>query len=130
MKLLPQPVVMTIATIVCASLMIVLLLFPGVIFWLFQLEPSASAQIISRRAAMLFAGFAVLSWLSRDLPPSDASRAIFLALGTAMSGLAALGCFEFIAGNVGPGIALAIAAEVAFAIHFISFAKKHKTTQI
>ncbi|MGB7318903.1 MAG: hypothetical protein WBC85_13130 [Planktotalea sp.] len=124
MKLLSQPLTMTLATIVCGALCATLLIVPQLLAWLFQIELDHSGAIFARRAGMLFCGIAVICWHSRALDPSPASRAIFLGLGTMMAGLALLGLVEFAQGRVGVGIFLAIVAEIAFSVHFLSFAKK------
>ena len=101
-----------ITAIITAVLFIVLLLVPEVILWLFAVPESASAEFISRRAAMLFIGISLLSWFSRAASHSDVRQAICIGLSTSMLLLAALGVFEFIRGYAGSGIILAVITEL------------------
>lgn len=105
-------------------LCLVLLFVPGLIFWLFAMPHDVAGVLIARRAAMLFAGLGYLAWSARLLAPSPASGAIFRSFSIAMAGLALLGCFEFLRGNVGVGIGLAVAAEVFFAAMFARLAAR------
>lgn len=90
-----------------------LLFFPGAIFTLFGLQGAESAEVMSRRASMLFAGLAVICWFARDAEDSVARQAVTAGLSVTMLGLAGTGLFELGRGAVGPGVVPAIAAEVA-----------------
>jgi hypothetical protein len=90
-----------------------LLFVPGAIFMLFGMQGAESAEIMSRRASMLFLGLAVICWLTRNAEDSVARRAVSAGLAVAMLGLAGTGLFELGRGAVGPGVLLAVAAEVA-----------------
>jgi hypothetical protein len=94
-------------------LFVCLLFVPGVIFLLFGMPGAESAEIMSRRASMLFLGFALICWLARNVEDSVARQAISAGLAVAMLGLAGTGLFELGRGAVGPGVLLAVAAEVA-----------------
>jgi hypothetical protein len=124
MTLLSQKNICSLAALVCTSLCLVLLFVPGLIFWLFSMAHDVGGVLIARRAAMLFAGLGFLAWSARNLAPSAASKAIFQAFSIAMGGLAMLGVYEFLRGNVGVGIGLAVVAEVFFATMFARFAAR------
>jgi hypothetical protein len=94
-------------------LFVCLLFFPGAIFALFELQEAESAEIMSRRASMLFMGFSVICWFARNAEDSTARQAVNAGLAVAMLGLAGTGLFELGRGAVGPGVLPAIAAEVA-----------------
>lgn len=78
--------------------------------------------IMSRRAAMLFAGLCFLAWRVRDVPRSPTLKAVFQAFAVALAGLAVVGAFEFLRGGVGVEIALAIIVEVFFVLAFLHLA--------
>ena len=108
----------TLAAAVCAALALVLFFTPAVIYWLFQLAPHESADFIARRAAMMFAGLAVLSFQARVLLERSAQRAVSIGMVVMMAGLAVLGAWEFLIGRAGPGIFLAVGTELFFALSF------------
>ncbi len=105
---------------ISSALFVFLLACPEPIFYLFNVAGNDSAYFISRRAAMLFLGFSVISWLSRNAPPSAARQAISLGIALSMSGLAILGIFEFIRGYAGGGIFLAVSAELFLTVTYFS----------
>lgn len=96
---------------------------PGVIFWLFGVPQSETANLIARRAAMLFLGLAVISWSARSAPPS---RGFSLGIIVAMLGLAAVGSYEFLRGFAGWPILLAVIVEVSVAGLFFKYARHRK----
>ena len=102
----------TLAASVSFCLFVCLLLSPNLIFVLFGIERTESAEIMSRRASMLFLGFSLICWLARAAENSSARQGIAAGLAAAMLGLAGIGLFEFVRGAVGPGVWLAIAGEV------------------
>lgn len=75
-------------------------------------------DFLARRAAMLFLGIAILSFLARDAPASILRNAIAIAFAVMLLGLAATGLYEYARGYAGPGIWIAIVTEVAFAVAF------------
>ena len=87
---------------------------------LFDVKGNESAYFISRRTAMFFLGYAVISYYSRNAQPSVNRQSISLGIALSMFGLAVLGLFEFIRGFVGGGIFLAIGAELFLAISYLS----------
>ncbi len=103
-----------------AVLSILLLFFPNVIFFIFGLEGNATADFISRRAAMLFLGYAVIAFFSRNSPPSDSRQAITLGIALSMLGLAILGLFEFARGFAGLGSLLPICTEFLLSLAYFS----------
>ena len=107
-----------ITAIITFALFLVLLFFPEIIFILFQIPDNDSAFFISRRAAMLFLGIAVFSWLGRNAPHSELRQAICVGLSISMLALAGLGLFELIRGFSGLGIGLAIATEIFLGVSY------------
>ncbi len=105
-----------------------LLLAPGLVLALFAVPIDAPAGFLARRAAMLFLGFAVLSYLARDVPHSSARQAVAAGVGASMLGLAMLGLAELARGYAGPGILLAVVGELAFAVGHLSLWWRHRQT--
>lgn len=99
-------------------LAIILLFFPKAIFLLFGIEGNESAYFICRRAAMLFVGYAVICYFSRNINHSESKQSISLGIALSMMGFAILGIFEFLRGFAGVGIFLAVIAELFLSIFY------------
>jgi len=104
-----------VTSIIAGLLFICLLLFPEFIFMLFEINGNESAYFISRRAAMLFLGYAIISYLARNAQPSMTRQALAFGLGVTMFSLAILGLIELLRGAAGIGILLAIGTELLIA---------------
>lgn len=102
----------------CLILSIALTFFPNLIYWLFELVPNGLGDFLAKRAAVLFLGLSILSYLSRNAPPSELRSAIALAFFVTMGGLALVGLYEYLRGYAGPGIWLAMSTETAFGYAF------------
>lgn len=103
-----------------ATLSAVLLLFPGLIYFLFNITGDPVGDFLAKRAAMVFLALAAICYASRNAAPSDARDAIALGIALGMTGLALTGLYEFLRGYVGIGIWLAIITEVTVAALFLS----------
>lgn len=106
-------------TALFAALAVILLLTPSLIFWLFSLEPSDSAEFLSRRAAMLFVALSLVLFWTKNHPVTETRYALAQAIALSMIFLAGLGAFEWARGNAGSGISLAIVTEILVAIALI-----------
>ncbi len=104
-----------------AALALTLLVAPGVIHWLFAIDSGAAADIMSRRAAMLFAGLAVLMFLGGSTTSLEVQHLVSAVAVVTMVGLAVLGLVEWLRGAVGIGIWLAIGVEVFFAWFYFRY---------
>lgn len=109
------------------TLFVLLLIFPGVIYWLFELPADDTADFMSRRAALLFLGLAVVAFAGRNEPNSGMRRAVSLGMAVLMAGLAGLGAIEFFRGACGVGIWLAVVTEAAFAIAYFQHSANQPT---
>jgi hypothetical protein len=109
------------AALVTASLSICLLLIPGIIHWLFSITSEPAVDVMSRRAGVLFLGFAIITFQARHAEQSPLRRGISLGITVMMATLAALGVAEYLRGQVGFGVWLAIGAEVVFAALYARF---------
>ncbi|PTQ67532.1 hypothetical protein [Celeribacter persicus] len=106
------PLLSRITAGICLTLAITIFIAPPLFFWLFHLEPSISAAVMARRAAVLFLAPGLLLWGLKDIARSDLARsAIARAMAVTMLALVLLGLSEFALGRVGPGIAIAVLTE-------------------
>ena len=108
----------TVTAIITFTLFLCLLIVPEMIFILFQIEESESAFFISRRAAMLFLGISIFSWLGRNAVHSISRQSICIGLAISMFGLAVLGSVEFLRGYAGVGVGLAVVTELLLGIAY------------
>jgi len=113
-------VLSTITALIALTLCIVLFFIPEFVFWLFSIEEHTSAFFIGRRAAMLFGGISVLTWVGRHAVHSESRQAICASLAISMFMLALLGTFEYFRGYAGLGVFLAVVIELALAILYFS----------
>ena len=111
------------ASAVMFSICVTLLLVPSVIHWLFQIDSTTGSDVMSRRAAMLFLGLAVIVYRTRDATDAAARRTVCTAIICTMGGLALVGFFDYMRGTVGIGIWLAIVVEVVMVAGFARFLK-------
>lgn len=102
--------------VLCLVLAGCLLFAPELIYRLFGIVGNLSADILSRRAAMLFLGFTVLAFLSRNAPFSDLRQSVTVTMGVTMFALLCTGLFEWFRGTIGAGIWVAIVGEAVFVI--------------
>lgn len=100
---------------VTAGLFVTLFFSPGILHWIFQIESTPSAIVMSRRAALLFLGLSAVIFLTRNTTDLQTRRSISIAIALTMGGLVILGCFDLLRGNVGLGIILAVIPEAFFA---------------
>jgi len=91
------------SAIIAAVLTLVYGLMPGQVYAIFSIDDGGpAAEFISRRAAVLFLGYAVLLWALRNAPPSAERRAVCLAAAVMTGVLALLGTAEVLRGFAGP----------------------------
>lgn len=123
--------VLSLITSVIAIIIFISLLFvPAPIFMLFEIDGNESAYFISRRAAMLFLGIAVISYFSRNAQNTDTRQSILLGLTLSMFGLAILGVVEFVRGFAGVGIFLAVGTELFLAVSYGSIWLSSRKTAV
>ena len=109
----------TITALIAFTLFLTLLVFPQIIFYLFQIAESDSAVFMSHRASMLFLSIGVLAWLIRHSVHPETRRAISISFMVMMFGLAALGSIEYFLGHAGIGIFLAVITEVLLGVAYL-----------
>lgn len=96
----------------CLGTFSVLTAHPPLMYFFFGLEGSPSADVMSRRAGMLFLGLGTILWRLRDLTEGTARAGLAIGVSVLMAGFVILGIYEYARGSVGPGILLAVAVEV------------------
>ncbi len=111
---------------IAMTLCIVLLLAPQIIFGLFSIQEDSSAFFIGRRAAMLFLGISVFSWVGRNAVHSESRQAICLGLAISMFTLVLLGVVEYLRGYAGMGIFLAVVTEFVLAVLYFKIWLRYK----
>ncbi|WP_424974966.1 hypothetical protein [Dinoroseobacter sp. S124A] len=97
--------------VLCATLILV----PEVILWLFDLAGAASAEVLAKRAGILFLGLALVLFLTQAHGPNPTRKAVQQAGAVMLCAMAVLGAAEWLQDGVGPGIWLAILAEILLA---------------
>lgn len=109
----------TVSSVFCFGTFAILMMYPRIIYLLFGIESSASADVMSRRAAILFLAVGTILWRSRDLPEGNARAGLAVGMFVFMAGFVVLGLVELLRGAVGPGILLPVAVELVFGILFV-----------
>ena len=92
-------IIATIATMLFLALAVIWMFAPGFSLAQWGIQSNDVAELVSRRAAALYAGFAVMLYFARHEPPSGTRRAMVLGLIAACLILAALGLFELYSGR-------------------------------
>ncbi len=90
---------------------IILLAYPSLIYLMFGIEGGASADVMSRRAGVLFLSVGVILWRLRNLDEGSSGAGLAFGMLVFMTGFVILGLVEFALGNVGPGILVAVVTE-------------------
>jgi hypothetical protein len=88
---------------------------PGFFASRFGLDPSVGAEVMARRAGVIFVALALLFHALRRVEEPGLQRAVARAGVVMMGGLIALGLIEWAAGRVGPGILFAVLPEAIYA---------------
>jgi len=116
----------TITSLIFITLFVALVLFPKVIYWLFNLQQNDVSDFLAKRAGMLFLGLAILCFYSRNTSSMEVEKLVSLSIATSMTAMAVLGVFEFLRGNAGPGIMVAVFAELVIALFFYRLWSAHR----
>ncbi|MBO6637394.1 MAG: hypothetical protein JJ920_05610 [Roseitalea sp.] len=103
----------SLTALIFLALCLVLIFVPQLIYWLFGLAGNTVSDFLAKRAAFLFLGLAVLCFAARNTHSTEVRGVVSLAVLASMGSMALLGMLELWRGHAGPGILVAIAAEVA-----------------
>ena len=82
------------------------------------LEPSLASLVLARRAAMFMLGVSFLTFASRNLLPSKERQIICLTIAIILFGLACMGTYEFMQGNINASIIPPIVIETILWLSF------------
>ncbi len=110
------PRLCTVVALLFFALFINLVWVPDIPFWLFDLQGNEVAEILAKRAGVLFLGLCVLCFAARRSQSPEVQRLIALSVWVAMGGMAVLGIYEFLRGAVGPGMWVAVIIEILIAV--------------
>lgn len=111
-------------TVLFAMLFAGLVIAPILVIGPWGVAVTPEAAFMGRRLAAAFLGFAVLCFLSRNLPAGAARRAISFGIATALLCVAGFGVWEMLRGFASPGILMGIAVELGFAFGFLQAGRK------
>lgn len=95
------------------------MLAPNLLLSDWGVEFTASAGVVGRRSAALYAGIAAMFFWARNAEPSTARSALIKGVVVACLTLAALGLFELQAGHATPAILIAVLIEVGLTLAFL-----------
>lgn len=112
-------VVCSLSTIVCLILFVLLLVSPATYVDAYGVAPDAGAEFMVRRASPMFAGLAVLLWLSRNAGPSQLRSAIGISIAISFAGIALTGIVAFVTGAANGAILVAAGGEFLIAALFL-----------
>ncbi len=112
-----------VSSVFCFGTFALLTTYPVILYTLLGLEGSASADVMSRRAAILFLAVGSILWLQRNLTDSSARSGLALGMCVFMLGFVVLGLVEYARGAVGGGIFGPVAIEAVMGILFLRLAK-------
>lgn len=117
----------TATALLCFALALVWGLRPELLLGLWSVEYSSSIGLVSRRNAALFLGIGIMFYRARRAPPCETRNAMTSGFIVGCFALAVLGFGEWINGNAGPGILLAVATETVLGLAFI---QAHRTAVV
>ena len=103
----------------CLVLALVWGLMPDWLLAIWGIEFSSTAGFVARRSAVIFAALGLIFFWVRNEPPSVTRNALSSGFMVGCFGLAALGFSEWLNGHTGPGILLAVLAELALGLGFL-----------
>ena len=95
------------------------LIAPEAMLQRWGMEAETNSVFIGRRYAGLLLGYAVLLWVARATPPSEAREAIVVSGIAATLAMTALSVYGALTGTAGPAIWISVAIEVGLAAWFI-----------
>lgn len=110
----------TTASILFGTLCVILIFFPQIVYWLFQIQGNDLGDFLAKRAGVLFLGLTILCFYSRNSHTFEVQSLVALTVSFAMGGMAMMGIFEFFQGVVGAGIFVAIVIETGIALLFFA----------
>jgi hypothetical protein len=109
----------TFTALLCFALALAWGLAPRWLLAFCSVDFYASTGFVARRSAVLFLGLGVMFFSARSAPAGVARNALSSGFMVGCFGLALLGLGEWLNGNAGPGILLAVVVEAALGLGFL-----------
>lgn len=95
------------------------LFFGALIVGRWQIQPTDSVLLLSRRIGCLYLGLSLMYFLARSAPVSVVRTALSAGTAVAVSLLALSGVYDLTAGHAGPGILVSAGIEFLLALGYI-----------
>lgn len=121
--------VSSLAAVIFFVLFVTLISLPEVVYWLFSLQENELGNFLAKRASVLFLGFSILCFLSRNSSNSEVQHVVSVTVGSAMGAMALLGIYELAFGSVGAGILVAVFIEIIVSVLFFQCWKENEAAQ-
>ncbi|MFS1287006.1 hypothetical protein [Pseudomonas piscis] len=109
----------SLTALICLLLALAWGLAPGLLLTLWGLDYNPVAGFVARRNALLFLALAVIFHQFRDVGHSPARQALGNGMAIGCFALAGLGTLEWLNGNAGAGIFLAVGTELLLGLGFV-----------
>ena len=95
-----------------------------------QIQPTESVLLLSRRIGAIYLGLSVMLFLARSAPVSVTRTALSAGAAVLLSLLALLGVYELTVGHAGPGILVSIVIESLLALGYIRILFTERRTAV
>jgi len=109
-------IVAILIAVVCLILFLILYVSPATYVSTYGVIPDAGSDFMVRRASPMFAGLAVILWLSRAAEASPLRTAIAMGVAVTFAGIAMTGIAAFLAGAASAIILAAAMGEMLIAV--------------
>ena len=109
----------TFTALLCVALALVWGLRPDLLLAVWGVDYHGSTGLVARRNAALFLAIGIMFYRARQAPPNATRRAMTFGFSLGCLVLAVLGLGEWLMGNAGPGILLAVATETVLGLAFV-----------
>ncbi len=96
-------------------LCVVLVFLPEIVFWLFGLQQNDVGDFLAKRAGVLFFGYSLLCFCTRNSTSSQLQAVVSLVIGATLALMAIMGIYEYARGYAGIGILVAVVIELLMA---------------
>jgi hypothetical protein len=109
----------TFTALLCLALALIWGLRPELLLQMWGVGYTDATGLVARRNAALFLGIGIMFYRARHAAPSPTRGAMTSGFAIGCAALAVLGLGEWICGNAGSGILLAVATETVLGLAFI-----------
>ncbi len=112
------------ATIVATVVFIAYAFIPIIANIIFGIDGNEESNFVLRRSGILLFGVGIITWMSRNEPPSVARNAIARGIAIALLGVAISAMYESYRGFAGPTIWLFTSVESFFGGVFLYYSRE------